>query len=129
MIALLAALAIQSAFQQEAPALLEQSTTRIIDSYGDMAEALGQCAHVYPGGASHPYVRKARSDVAELGIEPLSVEVERVESILYAREAAKPADRSLTVEVCAERIEEPAEMVSTHVEGLRGLLSALARDR
>ena len=109
--------------------LLEQSTTRIINSYGDMAEALGQCSHVYPGGAMHPYVRKARSDVAELGIDFLSVEVERVESILYAREAGKPADRSLTVEVCAERIEGPAEMVSTHVDGLRDLLSALERDR
>lgn len=128
MIEIVAAIAIQSALQQDAPALIRQSTDQIINSYGDMAEALGQCSHVYPSATSHPYVRQARGDVADLGVDFISVETDRVESVLYAREAARPADRSLTVAVCAERIEGEAKMVSTHVHGLRQLLSIIERD-
>lgn len=128
MIEIVAAIAIQSALQQDAPALIRQSTDKLINSYGDMAEALGQCSHVYPAATAHPYVRQARGDVADLGVDFISVEADRVESVLFAREAARPADRSLTVAACAERIEDDAKMVSTHVQGLRQLLSIIERD-
>jgi len=128
MIGIIAALAVQSALQQEAPVLLEQSTARIINSYGDMAEALGKCATVYPGGSANPYVVRARQDVAAIGFEPLTFEVQRVESILFAQAAQKPAVRGLTVLACADEIEGAASDVSAHASGLVGLLETLERD-
>jgi len=128
MIELLAALALQSSLQDEAAVLIQQSANRVINSYGDMAEALGECSAAYPGGAVHPYVMAARRDVAAIGWDVLSEETARVESVLYA-EASQRAGRGLTVQTCAERIEGAANDVSAHAAGLAGLLDTLRRSK
>lgn len=125
--AFLLVLATQTPLQRDAEALLDQQLTRIIDSYGDMAEALGRCSRVYPGGSAHPYVLKARQDVADIGADHLTTEAQRVESVLFAKAAQEQGNRPITVAECAAQIENSAEMVSTHVDGLRDLLSRLER--
>lgn len=125
MIELLAAIALQSSIRDEAPTLLLQSATRVIDSYGDMAEALGECSSVYPGGVAHPYVVRARQDVAEIGWDTLTTQTERVESILYAEASARPVPAGVSAISCSERIEDAAIQVSQHASGLEGLLRTL----
>jgi hypothetical protein len=94
-----------------------------------MSVSIGKCQAVYPGGAVHPYVLKARDDVRSLQSERVTMETARMESVLSAEAAAAPADRGLTVRRCADAIEQEARMVSTHVQGLRDLSAALERDR
>ena len=127
MIELVAALALQSSLRNEAPVLIEQSATAIIDSYGDMAEALGECAAIYPGGAVHPYVVQARQDVAAIGWATLTTETQRVESVLYAQASRRPPRADLSVQSCAEHIEGAAIEVSQQAAGMEALLRALRR--
>ena len=117
----------RSDLRREAPVLIDQSVTRIIDSSGDLAEALGRCVSVYPGGSANPYVIRARSEVADLGIDDLTFSVQHVESVLFAQAAAEPSDPARTVRSCAEEIEGAAEDVRSHAVGFRGLLVTLSR--
>lgn len=129
MIELLAALSIQTAFQQEGQALVDQSLQRILTSYTEMVETLGQCSTVYPGGGLHPYVMQAREDVRSIGSRDLATEASRIDSVRFAEVAAARKPRGLTVSSCAACIEADAETVSTHVQGLKDLFAALERDR
>ena len=117
----------RSDLRREAPVLIQQSIAEIVDSSGDLAEALGRCASVYPGGSANPYVVRARGEVARLGIEDLTFSVQQVESVLFAQASAEPSDPARTVRGCAEEIEAAAEDVRAQAVGFRGLIVALSR--
>lgn len=117
----------RSDLRREAPVLMSEATTLIIDRSGDLAETLGRCASVYPGGSANPFVVRARNEVADLGIEDLTFAVRHVESVLFAQAAAEPRDPARTVRACAAEIEEAAEDVRAYAVGLRALLVTLAR--
>lgn len=129
MIEILAALAIQTALQRDAPVLIDQSLTRVINGYGDMAEAVGQCSLVYPGGGMNPYVMQARQDVRDLGVETLTFETDRMESILFASGAQRAPSHRRTVMECVTEVEDPARNVSAYVQGLLSLVRTIERDK
>jgi len=117
----------RSDLRREAPVLISEATTLIIDRSGDLAETLGRCASVYPGGSANPFVVRARQEVTGLGSEDLTFAVQHVESVLFAQAAAEPRDPARTVRTCAAEIEEAAEDVRSYAVGLRALLDTLAR--
>jgi len=128
MIEAIAAIALQSALQRDAPQLIQQAADHVFESTERLAFMIGKCSAVLPTGGSLPSVLGVGEPLAELGSREINDGVAEIAAIAYAEGLSEADDKALTIRGCAADINDAAAEARVHADGILSLAETIERD-